>query len=181
MKIDLEETITLPEGVTLSVEGLKFTVKGPKGEITRKRTAPQIQLTQEGNDVKIFIKNGNKKDKTSFYTLSAHLVNMIAGVQEPWVYTLKICSGHFPMQVKAQGNEFSVVNLIGEKVPRTMKIAEGADVNIQGADITVTSVDIEKAGRVASDIENLTRVTNKDRRVYQDGIYITSKAGTPVK
>ncbi|PSP31946.1 50S ribosomal protein L6, partial [Halobacteriales archaeon QH_10_67_22] len=35
--------------------------------------------------------------------------------------------------------------------------------------------DIEAVGQTAADIEQLTRVQDKDVRVFQDGVYITDK------
>ena len=43
--------------------------------------------------------------------------------------------------------------------------------------IEVDSYDIEKAGQVATSIEKGSKVKNKDRRVYQDGIFIIEKPG----
>ena len=40
--------------------------------------------------------------------------------------------------------------------------------------------DKEKAGMMASRIEQAARVTNRDRRVFQDGVYITEKAGEAI-
>ena len=54
---------------------------------------------------------------------------------------------------------------------------KGVEVKIAGTEIVVSAADIELAGITASKIENLCRITNRDRRIFQDGCYITQKAG----
>ncbi|MBI4141245.1 50S ribosomal protein L6, partial [Candidatus Woesearchaeota archaeon] len=101
-------------------------------------------------------------------------------VQQPYTYLLKICSGHFPINVSVNGNQFIVKNFLGEKYPRTMTIKQGAKVTIQGDKITVESPDKEKAGQTSSEIELLTRISKRDPRVFQDGIYLVQKAGEQI-
>ena len=45
-------------------------------------------------------------------------------------------------------------------------------------DVIVSGADIEKVGQTAANIERSCKIRKRDRRVFQDGIYITSKAGT---
>jgi large subunit ribosomal protein L6 len=66
---------------------------------------------------------------------------------------------------------------LGEKIPRYANIISGVEINVKGQEITITSHDIEAAGQTAANIEKATKVRNRDRRIFQDGIYIVEKPG----
>jgi len=117
-----------------------------------------------------------KKEKRILKTIKSHLNNLIKGVINQYIYTLKICSGHFPMNVSVSNNKVIIKNFFAEKIPREAKILPNVEVKINGDIITVKSVDLELAGQTASNIEQACRITNRDRRIFMDGIYITSKA-----
>lgn len=170
-----KESVEIPEGVEVNVDRTLFSVKGPKGEVSKEFRLPGISGRVEGNEIIIESLRRTKREKKLVHTLRAHLRNMVKGVQEPHVYTLKICSGHFPMNVSVSGDSLSVKNFLGEKIPRILKIKEGAKVSVDGDNVKVESVDIGLAGQVAADIEQLTRISNRDIRIFQDGIYITDK------
>lgn len=180
MKADIVREIVLASGVSAKLVGSVLTIKGPKGEVSREFRSPSITLTVAGDKVTLQVIKGTKREKTMIGTFESHITNMVEGVQEPHVYTLKICSGHFPMNVAIAGKEFVVKNFLGEAVPRKAEIITGVDVKIAGNDITVSSPDKELAGMMASRIENLCRITNRDRRIFQDGCYITQKAGKAI-
>ncbi|MBW3004730.1 50S ribosomal protein L6 [Candidatus Woesearchaeota archaeon] len=180
MKQDIEETIEIPDGIQVTADK-EVVVKGPKGELKRNFIYPGIITKVDGKEIKINAKNATKREKKLIYTYRAHLVNMMKGVQEPWVYKLKVCASHFPMNVSVSGKEFIVKNFLGEKVPRKLLIKEGVTVKVDGKDVLVESIDKELAGNTASEIELLTVVRGRDLRVFQDGIYITEKAGKPIK
>jgi large subunit ribosomal protein L6 len=42
-------------------------------------------------------------------------------------------------------------------------------------EVTVTGIDKESVGQTAANIERSTTVKNRDRRVFQDGIYLIHK------
>ncbi|MBW2970219.1 50S ribosomal protein L6 [Candidatus Woesearchaeota archaeon] len=176
----MQEEIQTPNEVTATAKDNTITIKGPKGEVQRTLKEPSIKLKTENNTIKITCKKGTKRQKRVINSFAAHIENMIKGVQEPYKYVLKICSGHFPMNVSVNGDKLIIKNFLGEKSPRTLTLKKGADVKIDGEIITVESPNKELAGQVASDIELLTAKTNRDLRVFQDGIYLVEKAGNKV-
>ena len=182
MKIDqLEEEVKVPEGLTIKYDHGIYTVKGPKGEVQKNMLHPRLQVNLEGNKVLFKVKKATKREVKIVNTYKAHLKNMFRGVQEAHVYKLKICSGHFTMNVAVKGERFEINNFIGEKVPRVLKLRRGASVKIDGDIVIVESVNKELAGQTAASIEQLTRRPGFDTRIFQDGIFIIEKDGKPVK
>jgi len=178
MKLEkLETKIELPNGVSASLNNKEITIKGSKGEVSRKWFNKNVKVEIEGNKIKIYALNATKKEKAEIYTLESHLINMIKGVTEGIIYKLKICSSHFPMNVTVSTKEVSVKNFLGEKIPRIAKIIEGVTVKIDGTDLIVEGIDKEKVAQTAANIEQVCRITDKDRRKFMDGIFITSKDG----
>lgn len=181
MKLDkLEYVIDIPEGIQASYANTELTMKGPKGENTRKLVHPIIKLEIKEGSIVLSASPATKKEKTLMGTFRAHVNNMIKGVESGFEYKLKICAGHFPMNVSINGDQFVVKNFLGEKVPRKLKIIQGATVKLDGDVITVEALDKEVAGQTAASIEKLTVVKNRDRRIFQDGIFITQKADKQV-
>lgn len=177
----IREELTLPQGVTAAVATEGFVIKGKLGEVKRKLENPNVEISVQGDKLQFLAKSGRRADKMALMTALAHAKNMVRGVSSGHQYKLKICSGHFPMNVVVSGNELVIKNFLGEKFPRKMPIAKGVSVKIAGQEVLVESPDKEAAGTTASDIEQLTKIANRDRRVFQDGIYITLKDGVELQ
>jgi large subunit ribosomal protein L6 len=180
MRRDITERISTPEKVTAAAAAGTLTLKGPKGELQRAFSYPGVMLAVEGRDIILTAPKASRKEKRMLYTFRAHVLNMVRGVQEPYIYRLKACSSHFPMTVAVAGSRLVIKNFLGEKTPREVDIRPGVKVTVSGDQITVESPDLERAGETASKIELATFISERDRRVFQDGIYMTHKAGVPV-
>ena len=177
MKEDIRKEIELTEGANANLDGSTLRISGPKGEVARNLLHPKIQLSIEGNKVILEVKKATKREKTIIGSFESHIKNMATGVQEPHIYKLKICSGHFPMNVSMSGQELTIKNFLGESVPRKVILPQSAQVKINGTEIEVTSPDKEVAGQTAAKIESLCRITGRDKRIFQDGCYLVHKAG----
>lgn len=176
MKNDLRKEIALEKGVTAFISSNVLTVKGPKGEVKREFVHPRISMTVEDNKIILQSPQGTKREKTLVCSFQSHIKNMVKGVQELYVYKLRVCSGHFPISAIVSGEDFIIKNFLGETISRKAKIIKGAQVKITGAEIVISSPDVEVAGQMAARIEQLCRITNRDLRVFQDGCYIIEKA-----
>jgi len=182
MRKEIFQNIEIPEGIEVKIDGTELRVKGKEGENKRCFNIDASKLSLEKKDSKIIIggKKVTKKEKRVINTIAAHIKNMIRGVQEKFEYHLKICFSHFPITVEVKGNDVLIKNFLGEKIPRKTKIPEGVDIDVRKDMIKITSNDKELAGQAAANFEKSTKVGLRDRRVFQDGIFIVNKAGREI-
>ena len=178
VKIDrIEHSVTIPEGVTasLSEDGV-VSIQGPKGSLSRQFTNSNLDLFQEGGALIVRTDMPRRKMKALAGTWNAHLNNMVKGVTDGFTYSLKAVYSHFPKTLSVKGNIFVVNNYFGEKVPRNADILEGVDVKVNNkVEVVVSGINKENVGQTAANIERCVTVKNRDRRVFQDGIYLVGK------
>ncbi len=180
MKKEIFQEIEIPEGVEAGIDGSSIIVKGSKGENKRTFNITNLSFEKKENKIVVGNKKATKNDKKMINTITAHIKNMIKGVQEKFEYRLKVVFSHFPITVEIKGNEGIIKNFLGEKTPRKFKIIPGADIKVDKDIITISSTNKEIAGKIAADFEKATWIRMRDRRVFQDGIFITSKAGEEI-
>ena len=181
MKDDIKETLEIIEGVEIKLDNGFFEITGSKGTVKRRFAGKNITIKLEDKHLIFEAKKSTKREKKLINTFKAHLKNMMKGVIEGFTYKLKICASHFPMNVSVSEQKFVVKNFLGEKVPRTLKIQEGATIKVDGQEVIIEGNNKELIGQQAASIEQLCRITNRDRRIFQDGIYIVEKAGKEVR
>lgn len=174
----IREEIAIPTDVEVHVDG--ETLKMKKKEVILTRVIhPLIKLNVEGNSLILTTKKNRKVERRLMGTFAAHIKNMILGLNEGFKYRLQVVNVHFPMTVShdKEKKEIVVKNFLGEKKDRRIALIEGVAVKVNKDIIELESADIEKAGQTATRIEKGAHVRNKDRRVYQDGIFIIEKPG----
>jgi large subunit ribosomal protein L6 len=172
-----ERTVELPDGVTVAVNDRTVTVKGPNGELTRTFPTSRIQIALEGKVVKLVCTLPKKRENALLGTFAAHIRNMVRGVSKGFEYKMKIVYSHFPVKASVKNDEFVIENFLGEKHPRRAKIMGSTKIVVKGDEVTLTGPDKEHVGQSAANIEQATAIKGYDPRVFQDGIYITSKGG----
>ncbi|KAB1198579.1 MULTISPECIES: 50S ribosomal protein L6 [Haloferax] len=170
--------IEIPDEVTAEVDNLELTVEGSNGSVTKRLWYPNVSVTVEDGSVVIETDVENAKTNATIGTFESHVNNMLYGVTEGWEYQMEVHYAHFPMQVNVEGDEVVIKNFLGEKSPRRAQVRGDTQVQVDGEDVTLSGPSKEDVGQTAADIEQLTRVTDKDTRVFTDGVYITQKPKT---
>jgi large subunit ribosomal protein L6 len=168
-------TLQIPAEVSAEMDHLDLTVEGPEGSVTRRLWYPDVSVSVDDEAVVIESDLEDAKTASTVGTFESHVRNMFHGVTEGWEYEMEVFYSHFPMQVTVDGDEIRIENFLGEKAPRRTEIRGDTEVEVDGEFVRLSGPDIEAVGQTAADIEQLTRVTDKDARVFQDGVYITSK------
>ena len=169
----MEKELIIPEGVKVEVDNKHVKVSGEKGELERKfKYFFDIKIEKKDNKIIVSSKSERRKVKGMVGTIISHLKNMIKGVTEGFTYKMRIIYSHFPITVNVEGNKILIQNFLGENMPRVAKVVGNTKIEVKGQDITLTGMDKEDVSQTAGNIETATRITGKDRRVYQDGCFI---------
>lgn len=175
MKQKLSEQIAIPEGTHCEVKNHSLICKKGAVELVMLMAFPEITAKVENNHVVFSCESGNKNIYKTIKSLIAHTRNLFSGVNKEYVYKLEACNVHFPMTFKIENGKFIVNNFLGEKKPRITDIMPNVKVDVKAQKITVSSHDKRAAGQTAANLEKVTKIRNRDRRVFQDGIYIVEK------
>ena len=167
--------IEIPADVTVDHDRFDLTVSGPEGEVTRRLWYPNISVSVNGDAVIIESERTDANATATIGTFESHVRNLFHGVTEGWEYEMEIVYSHFPMQVTVQGDDVVIENFLGERAPRRTTIHGDTNVRVENERVILSGPDKDAVGQTAADIEQLTKVPDKDTRVFQDGVYITRK------
>ncbi len=171
----VEEDVEVPEGVDISLDKRQVSVTGPLGRLEKDFSHAPIDIRLEGKKITVEVKWPDKQQAAVIGTVRSHIRNMIKGVQKGFTYRMKIVFAHFPINVKVEGNKVLIENFGGERRPRIAQVSGNVNVLVEGDDIIVKGLDLEKVSQAAAEIQRATRIKNKDPRVFLDGIYVYEK------
>ena len=179
-KLDqVRHEIALPDGVSASIDGTYLTITGAENTVSRDFIHKKVNISQQNCCVVVQCELPRRKENAIAGTWRAHINNMVTGVAVGFEYKLKAVYSHFPMALSVNGSSFQINNLFGEKVPRIADLKwTPSDVQVRvenKVDVIVTGAAREKVGQTAASIERACRIRGRDRRVFQDGIYIVTK------
>ncbi|NLA55389.1 MAG: 50S ribosomal protein L6, partial [Corynebacterium humireducens] len=99
--------ITIPSGVTTSVNGQLVEVKGPKGTLSFEVPAP-ITVAVEDNEIVVSRPDDHRQNR-ALHGLSRSLVNnLVVGVTEGYTIKMEIFGVGYRVQAKGKNLEFSL-------------------------------------------------------------------------
>lgn len=143
--------LTVLEGVNVTVEGSTVTVKGPKGELTRKFDT-RLEIKNEDSKITVHRPNDTKELKSIHGTTTALINNMINGTKEGFKKELEINGVGY--RANLQGKTL-VVNagyshLVEKQIP------EGIEVEVpKNTEVIISGIDKQLVGEFAAQIRKI--------------------------
>jgi large subunit ribosomal protein L6 len=166
--------ISVPGGVTVTLDGRRITVKGPKGELTRLLPADMI-IAQENDTVTVSRPSDDPQHK-ALHGLTRSLVNnMVEGVTKGYSKTLEISGVGYKAEVRPYGLQFA----LGYSHPIEVRAPAGVSLTAPNpTTVIVAGADKEVVGRVAAEIRKLRKPEPyKGKGVKYQGEIVRRKAG----
>jgi large subunit ribosomal protein L6 len=178
--VAIDEELEVPKDVSLEITpDMHVIVKGKKGEITKDLAhAKFIEISHVGKKVLFHVDFPRKNQVALVGTLKNIILNMILGVQKGYTYKMKIVYSHFPITVetpKRGSSQVLIKNFIGERAPRITHTIGDVKVTANKEEVIVSGVDKESVGQTCGNIQLKCRIKDKDKRIFQDGIYVFEK------
>jgi large subunit ribosomal protein L6 len=166
--------ITLPAGVTASLQGSEVTVKGPKGSLTR--TLPLDMVPSlEGNTFTVTRPSDETRHKALHGLTRTLVANMVEGVSTGFKKTLELQGVGYKAETKPYG-----INLVvGLSHPVEIKAPDGIKLVVETPTLVrVEGINKELVGQLAAEIRNVRPPEPyKGKGIRYQGEVVRRKAG----
>ena len=143
--------LVIPTGVTVTIEGNKVTVKGPKGELSYDKS-PLIEVTEVEGKILTKRPNNSKTTKQLHGTTNALIKNMITGVSNGFSKGLEAVGVGYRFQV--QGSKINVnanfSHPVIVEVPKDIKVEQ-----VSNTEITISGIDKQKVTEFAAKVREI--------------------------
>ncbi|UCF05363.1 MAG: 50S ribosomal protein L6 [bacterium] len=140
--------IPVPGDVQVQLDGIRITVKGPKGQL--ERSLHPDMIVEVGSDEVVVKRPTESKPHKSLHGLTRTLIaNMVEGVSKGFVKELEIEGVEYRAEFKGK----ALVLALGYSHPVRYEPAEGIQIEVpEPKKIRVLGIDKQKVGQVAAEI-----------------------------
>jgi len=147
-----KQPITIPAGVTITVDEQAIVVKGPKGELSQ-FMMPGINVSIEG-DTATVTRDSDEKEHRSKHGLMRTLVNnMIVGVTQGFEKKLEITGVGFRVALAGTSLKMN----LGFSHDVIYNLPEAIQAKVEQNTITISGISKQLVGQVAAEIRALKK------------------------
>lgn len=165
--------IPIPKGVEIKLDGDSLTVKGPRGELTRK-IHPKVQINTDGEKIEVSVADLTKESKSLHGLFRVLISNMVTGVTTGFERALEIVGVGYRAELK---DRTAVFNL-GYSHPINFELPDGIDAKIEKMKISLTGNDKDLLGKTAAKIRSFRKPEPyKGKGIKYSGEILRRKAG----
>ncbi|MCE9541169.1 50S ribosomal protein L6 [Candidatus Kaiserbacteria bacterium] len=171
-----KKEIKIPAGTEVSVGNGEVSVKG-KGGTLKKSIHPGVTITVEGGQVKVLPANDSHLANALWGTYASHLINMIAGVNTPFVKRLQVEGIGYRAELTGKSLKLT----IGFSHPVIIEVPAGLTVAVEKNIIVVSGADKEMVGEFAASVRSKKKPEPyKGKGIRYEGEVVRQKAGKKV-
>jgi large subunit ribosomal protein L6 len=169
-----KKPVTVPNGVTVSVDGSTVKVKGPKGELSR-TFEPSMKVRVENNEVLVERPTDDKRERALHGLTRALIANMVQGVTEGFKKTLEIVGVGYRAEKKGK----NLVVSVGYSHPVNYPEPSGITLTTPApTTIVIEGIDKQKVGQVAAELREFRPPEPyKGKGIRYQGEQVRRKAG----
>jgi large subunit ribosomal protein L6 len=142
--------LPLPKGVTLSQKPGTFSVKGPKGELSKLLPAG-VTVKTEADKIVVLRADDSRENRAKHGLVRAHLANMVKGVTDGWTRELEINGVGYRAEVAGD----TMTMALGYSHPVVFKLPKGVAAKVDKNRLTLTSADRDLLGQTAAKVREL--------------------------
>lgn len=165
--------ISIPSGVTITVDNDAITVNGPKGSLSQ-FTMPGVTVKQEGEELIVTRENDEPKNRAKHGLMRALLQNLVTGVTEGFEKKLEVNGVGF--RVALAGNDLKMNLGFSHEV--VYHLPEGVTAKVEQNNITISGNSKQQVGQVAAEIRALKKPEPyKGKGIKYDDERIIRKSG----
>ena len=166
--------VTVPKGVTITQDGARITVKGPRGELTRTLNR-EIAVNVSGDQITVTRPSDDQNHKALHGLTRSLVANMVEGVTKGFQKQLDIVGVGY----KAENRPYGLQLALGFSHPVVVAIPEGLTVEVpKPTNIIIKGYDKHLVGQFAA---NLRRIAPpepyKGKGIKYAGEVVRRKAG----
>jgi large subunit ribosomal protein L6 len=169
-----KKAVTIPSGVTASVEGQTVKMKGPKGAL--EFVLPkEVAAKMDKGGIKIDPRDESKRSRSMWGTSRTLVANLVTGVTKGFEKKLEITGVGYRASVQGKNLQIALgySHDVVYPIPAGIAIATP-----KPTEVVVTGTDRQKVGQVAAEIRGFRRPEPyKGKGVKYAGEYIFRKEG----
>ncbi|HOW98837.1 MAG TPA: 50S ribosomal protein L6 [Kiritimatiellia bacterium] len=170
------QPVVIPQGVTVTVQGRKVLVKGPKGELAWE-CAPYVSAAVKDGKVEIACERKDQQGSATHGTTRSLIANMVRGVKDGYSKTLEIQGVGF--RAALQGKK--LVLTLGYSHPIEFPLPDGISAKVEEGNIIVSGADKHLVGDVSARLRSFyPPEPYKGKGVRLKGEYVRRKVGKTV-
>lgn len=168
-----KQIITIPAGTDVSVASGEVTVKG-KSATLKKAVHPAVTIAVNNGQVTVTPAQATRLANALWGTYAAHVKNMIAGVNTPFMKRLQVEGIGF----KAELNGKNLKLVVGFSHPVLVPVPEGLAVAVEKNIIVVSGANKEAVGQFAASVREIKKPEPyKGKGIRYEGEVVRQKQG----